>query len=186
MGQAFGIDTRVAFVALVALVAVQRLVEMAISRRNYRRTLARGGVESGAGHFPWMVLMHAAFIAAGPAEVLLLARPWVPPLAAVMISLLILAQGLRYWAVATLGDRWTARIVCVPGDPLVTTGPYRWLRHPNYLAVVTEFITLPLVHTAWITAATFSIANAIVLRRRIAVEEDALRRYCRRPEGSRA
>ena len=181
-----GIDSRVAFVALVALVAIQRLVEMAISKRNYRRALARGGVESGAELFPWMAVMHAAFVVAGPAEVLLLARPWVPPLAAAMFSLLILAQVLRYWAVAALGDRWTARVVCVPGDTLVTSGPYRWLRHPNYLAVVTEFITLPLVHTAWLTAATFSVANAVVLRRRIAVEEDALRRYCRRPEGSRA
>ena len=181
-----GIDSRVAFVALVALVAIQRLVEMAISKRNYRRALARGGVESGAGLFPWMAVMHAAFVVAGPAEVLLLARPWVPPLAAAMFSLLILAQVLRYWAVAALGDRWTARVVSVPGDTLVTSGPYRWLRHPNYLAVVTEFITLPLVHTAWLTAATFSVANAVVLRRRIAVEEDALQRYCRRPEGSRA
>lgn len=185
MGQFFGIDSRVAFVALVALVAIQRLLEMAISKRNYRRALARGGVESGAGHFPWMVLMHAAFIVAGPAEVLLLARPWVPPLAAVAISLLILAQALRYWAVAALGHRWTTRVVCVPGDRLVTSGPYRWLRHPNYLAVVAEFIALPLVHTAWITAGVFSVANAIVLRRRIGVEEDALRRYCRREEAAR-
>ena len=185
MGQLLGIDSRIAFVALVALVAIQRLVEMSISKRNYRRALARGGVESGAEVFPWMAVMHAAFLVAGPAEVLLLARPWVPPLAAAMVSLLILAQVLRYWAVSALGDRWTARVVCVPGDPLVTAGPYRWLRHPNYLAVVMEFITLPLVHTAWLTAAAFSVANAIVLRRRIVVEEDALRRYCRRSEASR-
>lgn len=185
MGQFLGIDSRIAFVALVALVAIQRLAEISISKRNCRRALARGGVESGADLYPWMAAMHAAFLAAGPAEVLLLARPWVPPLAAVMISLLILAQALRYWAVSALGDRWTVRVVCVPGDPLVTTGPYRWLRHPNYLAVAVEFITLPLVHTAWLTAAVFSVANAVVLRRRIVAEEDALRRYCRRPEASR-
>ncbi len=179
-----GIDSRVVFVALVALVACQRLVEMRISTRNLRRAVARGGIESGAGLFPWMAAMHGAFLVAGPMEVLALGRPWIPPLAAAMASLLALAQGLRYWTLSALGDRWMVRVVCVPGDPLVTTGPYRWLRHPNYLAVVVEFVALPLIHTAWLTAAAFSVANAIVLRRRIAVEEAALRRFCRREEAA--
>lgn len=185
MNQVLGVDSRIAFVALVVLVAVQRLVELSVSKRNFCRALERGGVESGAQLYPWMAAMHVGFLIAGPVEVLLLDRPWVPTLAAVMVTSLLLAQLLRYWAVQTLGDRWTTRVVCVPGDPLVTTGPYRWLRHPNYVAVAVEFAALPLIHTAWLTAASFSLMNAIVLRRRVVVEDAALRQYCRRPEPSR-
>lgn len=182
MNEVLGIDTRTVFGALVALIAVQRLVELSFSRRNLRRARARGAVEYGAPLYPWMVTMHTGFLLSAPAEVLLLRRPWIPALAAAMTALLLLAQALRYWAISTLGERWTTRVVYVPDDPLIVTGPYQWIRHPNYVAVVIEYIALPLFHTAWLTAAVFSIVNAVVLRRRITVEDEVLRRHGHPPE----
>jgi methyltransferase len=117
-----------------------------------------------------MVAVHTAFLIACPLEVWLLSRPVIPPLALAMLMLLALAAAVRCWVIATLGDRWSTRVFFVPGEPWVTTGPYRWIRHPNYLAVIVEFMALPMVHTAWLTAAVFSAANALVLRTRIGVE----------------
>jgi methyltransferase len=96
-------------------------------------------------------------------------------LAAAMLLLLLLAAALRWWVIATLGERWTTRVVWVPGRRLATDGPFRYLRHPNYVAVATEIVALPLVHTAWLTALVFSLGNALLLRHRIAVEESVLR-----------
>jgi methyltransferase len=106
----------------------------------------------------------------------LLDRPLVPPLAVSMLLVLAAAMSLRYWVIGTLGRRWTTRVICLPGEPLITTGPYRALRHPNYLAVVAEILALPLVHTAWLTALLFTLANAWVLRVRMGVEEGGLQR----------
>jgi methyltransferase len=169
-----GGDSRVLYTALVAVVAGMRLVELAISRRHIARLKARGAVEVGFSHYPWMAAVHASFLVACVLEVWLLDRPWVPPLGSAMLVLLIAAAALRYWVIATLGERWSTRVVLVPGEPPVATGPFRWLRHPNYLAVVVEFLALPLVHTGWLTAIFFSAANALVLRARVAVEEAAL------------
>jgi methyltransferase len=167
-------DSRVLYIGLVALVAVLRLVELAISRRHIAKLRARGAVEVGAEHYPWMVAVHTAFLVACPLEVWFLSRPVIPLVALGSLVLLLLAAALRYWVIATLGDRWSTRVVVVPGEPPVTTGPFRWIRHPNYLAVVVEFAALPMVHTAWSSALLFSVANALVLRRRIQVEERAL------------
>jgi methyltransferase len=167
-------DTRLLDTLLVAAVAAGRLVELRIAERHRRSLLARGGVEAGAGHYPWMVALHTAFLIACPLEVWLLDRPFVPGLAAVMLALLVLAVALRWWVIATLGERWTTRILLLPGAAPVTGGPYRVLRHPNYLAVVTEIAALPLVHTAWLTALLFSALNAWLLRVRIRAEEAAL------------
>jgi methyltransferase len=169
-----GVDSRVLYTALVAVVAVMRLVELRISRRHIARLKARGAVEVGFSHYPWMVAVHASFLVACVLEVWLLDRPWLPPLALAMLALLVAAAALRYWVIATLGERWSTRVVLVPGEAPVATGPFRWLRHPNYLAVIVEFLALPLVHTAWWTAVLFSAANALVLRARIGVEEAAL------------
>lgn len=169
-----GVDSRLPFLALVALVALLRLVELRVAARNRRRLLARGGVEVGEGHYPWMVVLHAAWFAGAPLEVWLLGRPFLPLLALPMLALVAGAMALRWWVIATLGERWTTRIVVLPGAAPVTGGPYRLLRHPNYLAVVVEIAALPLVHTAWLTAALFSFANAALLRVRIAAEERAL------------
>lgn len=169
-----GLDSRLLYTGLVLLVALQRLAELALSRRHERRLRARGAVEVGAGHYPWMVALHAAFLASCLAEVWWLDRPFVPALAAIAVAVLVAATGLRVWTLRTLGERWTTRVLVLPGAALVTGGPYRFLRHPNYLAVVLEVAALPLVHTAWATALVFSAANALLLRRRIGVEERAL------------
>jgi methyltransferase len=169
-------DSRVAYTMLVALVALLRLVELEVSRRNVAALKARGGVEAGAGVYPWIVLTQAFWLVSSPLEVWLLDRPWVSALGLPMLVLFAAGMGLRYWAVHTLGPRWSTRVVFVPGEPLVKSGPYRLLRHPNYLGMVLELIALPLVHTAWITAVVATAANALALRRRIDQEaalEDA-------------
>jgi methyltransferase len=171
-----GAGSRFLYTLLIAGVAAQRLVELRLARRHHRALLARGGVEAAPRHYPAMVLLHGAFLVACPLEVWWLRRPFRPALAAAMAALLVAAQALRYWAIATLGERWTTRIVCLPGVPPVTGGPYRFLRHPNYLAVVVEMAALPLLHGAWLTAGVFSAANAGVLAVRIRAEESALAR----------
>jgi methyltransferase len=174
-----GADTRVLYTLLIAGVAAQRLAELRLARRHQRALLARGGVEIAPHHYPAMVLLHGAFLLACPLEVWGLRRPFRPELAAAMAVLLAAAQALRYWAIITLGERWTTRIVCLPG------APYRFLRHPNYLAVVAEMAALPLLHGAWLTAGIFSAANALVLAVRIREEEAALARYSGCAAGAR-
>jgi methyltransferase len=166
--------TRAAFLLLVALVALQRLAELALARANVRRMKARGGREVAASHYPFMVALHAAFLAAAPLEVVLLARPFLPRLALGSVALLLAAEALRVWMLMTLGDRWSTRVVVVPGEPPVTSGPYRFLRHPNYLVVAIEILALPLVHTAYLTAIVFSLLNAILMAVRIPAEDRAL------------
>ena len=168
-------SSRALFLLLVVAVAVERLVELVISRRHERALRGRGAVEAGAGHYPLMVGVHAALLAGAPAEVLLLDRPFLPWLGWPMLAVVAATMALRYWVVLTLGERWTTRVLVLPGAPLVARGPYRFLRHPNYLAVVLEVAALPLVHTAWITALVCSLANALVLALRIRVEDEALR-----------
>jgi methyltransferase len=172
----FGLDTRVLYTILIGIVAAGRLFELRIAGRNFRALLARGGVEVGFEHYRWMVLLHTAFLIACPLEVWLLGRPFIPALAAVMLLLAVLAAAIRWWVIATLAGRWTTRIVCLPGVGPVTGGPYRFLRHPNYLAVIVEMFALPLIHTAWLTAVLFSALNAVILRVRIRAEEEALSR----------
>jgi methyltransferase len=175
--QLFGVDTRLLYTGLVALVAAARLVELRIARRNLEALLARGGVEVAPGHYRWMVLLHTTFLLACPLEVWLLDRPFLPLLAAVLFLVLVLAAALRWWVIVTLEGRWTTRIVCLPGVPPVARGPYRFLRHPNYLAVIAEMAALPLVHTAWLTAVVFSLLNAWILQVRIRAEEEGLTRH---------
>jgi methyltransferase len=163
------------YVGLVLAVGAERVVELVVSERNRRWSLAQGGVESGAGHYPVMVLLHTGLLAGAVVEVLALDRPFLPWLGWPMLALLVASHGLRWWCISSLGRQWCTRIVVVPGRSAVTSGPYRFLRHPNYLAVVLEGIALPLVHTAWVTAAVFTVANAALLRVRIAAEEQALR-----------
>jgi len=162
------------FSALLAAVAAERVFEVWLSLRNTRRALERGGVEYGRDHYPWMVALHSSFFVACLLEVGVLDRPFRPVLAAPCLLLVALTMALRYWAVLSLGDRWNTRVVCEPGVPAVTAGPYRFLRHPNYLAVTIELAALPLVHGAWITAVLYSLLNAWMLHVRIGVEEAAL------------
>jgi methyltransferase len=163
------------FVLLVGAVAVERVVELVISARNVAAAKRRGGLETGLGHYPVMVALHAGLLAGAVAEVVITDRPFLAWLGWPMLTLLVAAQALRWWCIATLGPQWNTRVVVVPGLPRVSHGPYRLLRHPNYLAVVVEGVALPLVHTAWLTAMLFSVANLLVLRTRIRCEERALR-----------
>lgn len=163
------------FTLLVALVALERVAELVISTRNARAALARGGVESGQGHYPPMVLLHVALLAGALAEVWWLDRPWVPALGWSMLAVVLVAQALRWWCILTLGPAWNTRVIVVPGGQRVERGPYRWLPHPNYVAVALEGLALPLVHGAWVTAVVFTALNAWLLTVRIRVEDRALR-----------
>ncbi|GAA1643326.1 isoprenylcysteine carboxyl methyltransferase family protein [Catellatospora bangladeshensis] len=162
------------YTLLILAVAGERLVELVVSKRHARWALARGGREYGRGHYPYMVALHTALLAGCLAEVWLLDRPFLPWLGWPMLALVLASQALRWWCVTTLGPRWNTLVIVVPGLPLVDRGPYRWLRHPNYLAVVVEGIALPLVHTAWLTALIFTLLNFAVLAVRIRVEDRAL------------
>lgn len=172
-----GFDTPRVYLLLVCLLAVQRVAELVIARRNSRWLKARGGVEVGVEHYPWMVLLHVTFLISCPLEVWFFERPFLPPLAGAMMVLLAVATALRFWALTTLGRRWTTRVICLPGVPRILGGPYRFVRHPNYLAVILELLALPLIHTAWITALVYTGANAVLLRIRIGVENEALARH---------
>jgi methyltransferase len=162
------------YLALVLAVGAERVVELVVSERNRRWSLAAGGVESGAGHYPAMVVLHTGLLVGAVAEVFLADRPFLPWLGWPMLALVLAAQGLRWWCITVLGRQWCTRVVVVPGLPAVRTGPYRWLRHPNYLAVVVEGVALPLVHGAWVTATVFTVANALLLKTRVAAEERAM------------
>jgi methyltransferase len=160
------------YVALIAAVAVERLAELVISQRNLGWARARGGREYGFGHYPFMVVLHTGLLVACLVEAP--HRSFIPALGWPMIAVVVLAQALRWWCITVLGPHWNTRIIVVPGLPLVEGGPYRWLRHPNYVAVVLEGIALPLVHSAWITAVVFTVANAVLLRVRISSENAAM------------
>ena len=156
---------------VLALVAAQRLVEMLYSRRNEARLRARGAVEAGRGHYPLFFLVHGGWLAAlaistGPATSINL---W-------WLGLFALSQIGRFWVLWSLGPFWTTRILTLPEAPLVTAGPYRWLRHPNYFIVVVEIAALPLAFSAHGIAVTFSLLNALLLGHRIRIENHALRR----------
>lgn len=159
---------------LILAVGLERLVELAVSNSNAAWAFARGGKEFGRGHYPAMVILHSGFLIACAAEVWLLHRPFLGWLGWPMLALAALSQVLRWWCVRTLGRRWNTRVIVLRDTPLVVRGPYRWLRHPNYVAVVVEGVALPLVHTAWLTAAVFTLANAALLRVRIRLENSAL------------
>lgn len=164
-----------AYTLLILAVAAERLAELVLARRHLRWARRRGGIEYGRRHYPWLVAAHTGLLAGALAEVWLLGRPFVPALGWPMLAAVVLAQGLRWWCIASLGTMWNTRVVVVPGMELVRRGPYRRLRHPNYVAVVVEGLALPLVHTAWTTAILFTAVNWWLLRTRVKVEDAALR-----------
>lgn len=154
---------------IVALVAMERIAELAHARRNTRALLAQGGVEVGAGHYPLLVLLHGAWLAA-----LLYVVPADRAPSWGWLGAFMLLQGLRLWVLASLGPYWTTRIITLPGAPLVRSGPYRFLRHPNYAVVAAEIAVLPLAFGAWPIALVFSALNLALLAWRIRVEQQAL------------
>lgn len=154
---------------LLGFVVLQRLAELVYARRNARRLLAAGGVEHGHCHYPLLVALHVAWLASIAAFV----PPATPPDRVLLVVFLIL-QVARVWIIASLGRYWTTRVVTLPGAPLVRRGPYRFMRHPNYLLIACEIAVLPLIFGAWRIALAFSIANAVLLAWRIRVENTAL------------
>jgi methyltransferase len=153
----------------VGLVAVVRLLELAYAARNTRRLLEAGGREAGREHYPLIVGLHAVWLLA----LLIAIDPAEPPRWPLLI-LFIALQGLRLWVIASLGGRWTTRVITLPGAPLVRRGPYRWLRHPNYMVVIAEIAVLPLAFGAWQIALVFTVLNLALLRHRVRIEEQAL------------
>ena len=175
------------YALLVGAAGVERLAELRLSVRHARWAVANGGVEFGRGHYPLMVALHIGLLGGCLAEVALLDRPFIPALGWPALAVVLAAQGLRWWCIASLGPQWNTRVIVVPGMPLVARGPYRWRRlpHPNYLAVVVEGLALPLVHTAWLTATLFTLLNTPLLAVRIRCEDVALgRRAPRKPAGA--
>lgn len=163
-----------AFTIVVVLVGLERLAELVVSNRNAAWSLERGGRETGQGHYPFMVVLHSGLLVGMLVEAWV-RRPDVPvTLAWSMLALAVASQVLRWWCITSLGRRWNTRVIVVPGLAPVTGGPYRFFRHPNYVAVVVEGVALPLVHGAWITAVVFTVLNAALLTVRIRVEEQAL------------
>ncbi len=164
----------VVFTILIALVAVERVVELVVSKRNLRWSAEHGGVEYGRSHYPYMVVLHVFLLVGSLVEVWVWQKPLIPALAWAMFALVLASQALRWWCIATLGKRWNTLVVIIPGLPRVTGGPYRWLNHPNYVAVVIEGIALPMVGFAWVTALVFTALNLPLLAVRLRVENEAL------------
>ncbi|MDH6182307.1 methyltransferase [Microbacteriaceae bacterium SG_E_30_P1] len=165
------------YVAFVLATGAERIFELVVSRRNAAAAFARGGVEYGQRHFPWMVALHTGLLLACIAEVILLDRPFLPWLGWPMLVIAVACQVARYWIIRSLGQQWNTRVIVVPGAGRVADrGLYRWFTHPNYVVVAVEGIALPLIHTAWITAIAFTVLNAILLLGfRIPTENRALR-----------
>jgi len=158
----------IASILVLALVTLQRLGELVLAGRNTRRLLAKGGREVGAAHYPLLVLLHAAWLAG------LWILAWNRPVIWPWLVAFIVLQALRVWAITSLGERWTTRIIVLPGAPLVRRGPYRFLPHPNYMVVAGEIAALPLTFGLGLYAAAFSLANAAVLAIRLRAETRAL------------
>jgi methyltransferase len=153
---------------ILALVTLQRLGELVLARRNTERLKARGAIEFDAEHYPLIVLVHAAWLA----TLWILGRdqdvnPW-------LLAVFVVLQGIRLWVLATLGSRWTTRIIILPGEPLIVSGPYRYFSHPNYAVVVGEIAVLPLALHLPLVAAVFTLLNAVVLVIRLRAEVRAL------------
>lgn len=161
------------FTALVVAVGLERVAELVVSNRNAAWSFAHGGRETGRGHYLPMVILHTGVLIAAVAEVWVLDRPFVW-WGWIALLCVLLAQALRWWCITVLGQQWNTRVIVVPGAQRIHAGPYRWLRHPNYVAVVVEGAALPLVHSAWITAISFTALNAVLLSVRLSHENAAL------------
>lgn len=160
-------------VLAVGLVALQRLLELGLSRRNERLVRSKGAVEWGRGHYPFMVALHVSWLVATLVEGVL-RGPGLPFYWPAPLALFLLAQPLRYWAILALGESWNTKVLVVSGAKPVRHGPYRYLDHPNYVVVVVEILTFPLIFGAWVTALAFTILNAVLLFVRIREENHAL------------
>lgn len=172
------------FLLLFSLLITQRLGELWLAKRNARWMLEQGGYEVGREHYKYIVLIHIGFLSSFLAEVLLLATA--PPFWwAVPFSFYLMAQGMRYWCIRSLGPYWNTRIYILPNSTFVKKGPYRWLKHPNYFIVMTELLVIPLIFGAWYTSFFWSFVNFTFLKLvRIPKEEQALEAYTTKSDGA--
>jgi methyltransferase len=166
--------TRILYLLLLVAVGAGRLIELRISARNRERMSQRGAVRVAEPGFHWMVALHTGFLVSAALEVFLLRRPFIPALAISMGALFLFATCLRWWVIQTLAGHWNAQVMNSVKLGVITRGPYRWVRHPNYLAVIIEMFSLPLIHTAYLTAIWATLVNAWILHSRLAVEEGVL------------
>jgi len=164
----------IAFLGLLVAVALLRLVELRISRRHQQEMLARGAAKVEEPRFRWMVLLHTAVLVGAALEVVLLKRPFLPGLAATMLVIFLGANVVRWWVIRTLGTHWNVQVMDSTSLGVITTGPFRYVRHPNYAAVFAEMVALPLIHAAWITAAAGAVGHIVVLAQRLSSEERIL------------
>ena len=164
----------IAFLALLLAVGLLRIFELRVSRRHQQQMMARGATRVNEPGFRWIVLFHTALLVGAALEVVLLRRPFIPALSAVMLCIFLAANGLRLWVVRTMGKHWNVQVMNSMSLGVVTSGPFHFVRHPNYAAVFLEVFSLPLVHTAWITSLLGSAAYAVTISRRIALEENVL------------
>ena len=164
----------VRYIAILAVVGLGRLIELRLSRRNQRRLASRGVARVSEPHFRWMVLLHGGVLLGAALEVWLLKRPLIRMLAISMGFVWLLATALRWWVIRTMAEHWNVQVMDSTPLGVVTSGPFHYIRHPNYLAVFVELIALPLLHTAWVTALLGGLAHLWVLRQRIKLEERTL------------
>jgi methyltransferase len=164
----------IAFLALLLAVGLLRIFELGISRRHQKQMTADGATKVDEPQFPWMVFVHTAVLIGAALEVVLLRRPFIPVLGCLMLFLFLGANAVRFWVVRTMGKHWNVQIMNSMGLGVVTDGPFRFVRHPNYAAVFVEMVSLPLIHTAWITAVFACVGSLATISRRIALEESVL------------
>jgi|SRR5215831_18346462 len=166
--------TVIAFLVLLVAVATLRIVELRISKRHQIQIVRSGGSKVADPKFLWMVLLHTAVLIGAAVEVVFLSRPFLPALALISFALFLFANAIRWWVIRTLGEHWNVEVMDSTKLGVVTTGPFRYVRHPNYAAVFLEMFFLPLIHSAWITAVAGSLAHAVVLSARLSTEEKVL------------
>src|SRR5215469_9445310 len=164
----------IAFLGLLLAVGLLRLVELRISKRHRAKMAAQGAVKVDEPRFLWMVMLHTAVLIGAAVEVVVLRRPFLPVLAAIMFAIFLAANAVRWWVIRTLGEHWNVQVMDSTRLGVITSGPFRFVRHPNYAAVFVEMLVLPLIHTAWITALAGSAAHILVLSQRLATEEKVL------------
>lgn len=164
----------IAYLALLLVVALLRLYELQISRRHQREMLALGASKVGDPRFRWMVLLHTSILLGAAVEVVFLHRPFYPLFAAVCLAVFVGANVIRWWVIRTMGEHWNVQVMNSTGMGVITSGPFQYVRHPNYAAVFVEMLALPLIHSAWITAALGTVAHIAVLSERLAIEERVL------------
>jgi methyltransferase len=166
--------TVIAFLVLLLAVAALRILELRISRHHQQELVARGAAKVFEPKFRWMVMLHTSVLVGAALEVVLLKRRFFPILGAIMFAIFLAANAVRWWVIRTLGDHWNVQVMDSTRLGVVTSGPFRFVRHPNYAAVFAEMLALPLIHTAWITALAGSLAHVAILAQRLSTEEAVL------------